>query len=264
MAAPATAGWVKASGSYTVYAKATDAGSPASGIAAVTADVSAITPGQTALALTSCVSSCTVGGVTYTWKSAATAAGSPLADGSKSFSVTARDAATNAAERELHGHRRQHGSRRDRRRDREQHAELRRLRQAQHRLRRLRQRHGHRRACDGHGERLQSHLGRRPRWRCRRVRRAAPRAASPTPTRARRRRRARAIAQGATPFSVTATDKAANATTGSYSVTVDSTGPTVSGVAIANTTTSTRRPDQEERRLHRLRQRVRRRRASRR
>ena len=51
MASPATVGWVRRSGSYTVYAKATDAGSPASGIATVTANVSSLTPGTTALAL---------------------------------------------------------------------------------------------------------------------------------------------------------------------------------------------------------------------
>jgi len=95
MAAPATAAYVRASGTYYVYAKATDAGAPASGIAAVTADVSAITAGQTAVALPACISSCTAGGVTYAYKSVALTAGSGIADGSKAFTVTATDAAAN-------------------------------------------------------------------------------------------------------------------------------------------------------------------------
>jgi hypothetical protein len=96
MASPATAGWVRRSASYVVYAKASDAGSPASGIATVTADVSSLTAGQTALALPKCTSSCTVGGVTYGYKSASVTAGSALADGSASFSVTASDVAANS------------------------------------------------------------------------------------------------------------------------------------------------------------------------
>lgn len=97
MAAPATVGWVNRSGSYAVYAKATDAGSPASGIASVTANVTNLTPGTTALALTTCSSNCTVGGVTYTYKSATVTAGASIADGSQSFSLTATDAASNSA-----------------------------------------------------------------------------------------------------------------------------------------------------------------------
>ena len=42
-------GWVKQGGSYVVYASASDGGAPASGIATVTANVSALTAGQTAL-----------------------------------------------------------------------------------------------------------------------------------------------------------------------------------------------------------------------
>jgi large repetitive protein len=97
MAAPATAAYVRASGTYYVYAKASDAGAPASGIVAVTADVGAITAGQIAVALPACTSSCTAGGVTYGYKSAALTTGSGIADGSKAFTVTATDAAANAA-----------------------------------------------------------------------------------------------------------------------------------------------------------------------
>jgi hypothetical protein len=97
MASPATVGWVHRSGSYTVYANATDAGAPASGIATVTADVSSITPGTTSLALPACTTACTVGGVRYTYKSAATTAGSAIADGAVSVGVTASDKAGNTA-----------------------------------------------------------------------------------------------------------------------------------------------------------------------
>ncbi len=97
MASPATVGWVHRSGSYTVYANATDAGSPASGIATVTADVSSLTPGTTALALPRCVSACSVGGVSYAYKSAAAVAGSAIADGSAPVSLTAADRAGNTA-----------------------------------------------------------------------------------------------------------------------------------------------------------------------
>jgi hypothetical protein len=97
MASPATVGWVHRSGSYTVYANATDAGSPASGIATVTADVSSITPGTTSLTLPACTTACTVGGVRYAYKSAATTAGPAIADGAVSVSVTASDKAGNTA-----------------------------------------------------------------------------------------------------------------------------------------------------------------------
>ncbi|HSD03085.1 MAG TPA: Ig-like domain-containing protein, partial [Gaiellales bacterium] len=86
-------GYVRQGGTYVVYASASDAGNPASGIATVTADVSAVNAGVTALSLPKCTSSCSVGGVTYGYKSAVTAAGSPLAEGAFSVPVTATDKA---------------------------------------------------------------------------------------------------------------------------------------------------------------------------
>jgi hypothetical protein len=86
-------GWLRKSGAYNVYANATDA----NGVATVKANVSTITSGQTALALTACTTGCTVGGVTYAWKSANKTAGSSLAAGAVSFTVTATDKANNAA-----------------------------------------------------------------------------------------------------------------------------------------------------------------------
>ena len=65
-------GWLRKSGAYYVYANATDA---ASGVYTVKADVSTLTSGQTALALTACTTGCTVGGVTYAYKSASKTAG---------------------------------------------------------------------------------------------------------------------------------------------------------------------------------------------
>jgi hypothetical protein len=83
------AGYVKQGGGYAVYADASDA----NGLVSLAADVSAITTGQTAVALAACSSSCTVAGHTYLYKSAALTAKSPLSEGAKSYSVTATDVA---------------------------------------------------------------------------------------------------------------------------------------------------------------------------
>ena len=86
------AGWLRKSGAYIVYANATDP----SGISTVKANVSTITSGQTALALSACTTACTVGGVTYGYKSASKTAASTLAAGAVSFTVTATDGVGNA------------------------------------------------------------------------------------------------------------------------------------------------------------------------
>jgi hypothetical protein len=78
-----------------VYANVTDQGSPSSGVASVRANVSSVTTGATALALTA--GSFTVEGMSYNYRSALQTAGTPLAAGPKSFSITATDVATNAA-----------------------------------------------------------------------------------------------------------------------------------------------------------------------
>jgi large repetitive protein len=88
---------VKSSGTYAVYANVTDTGNPASGVSTVTANVNSITTGQTAVALTACSSSCTVGGVTYAYKSATLSANSGLTGGASiNYTVTPKDAANNA------------------------------------------------------------------------------------------------------------------------------------------------------------------------
>jgi len=87
-------GAIKSLATYYVYANVTDAGNPASGTATVTADVSAITAGQTAAAMTS--GSYTANGVSYNYRSASLTAGS-YADMSKSFTLTLTDANTPTA-----------------------------------------------------------------------------------------------------------------------------------------------------------------------
>jgi hypothetical protein len=88
-------GFVKQGGEYCVYANvAADTGNPASGIAGVRADVSAVTAGSTAVPLVA--GSFSAGGVSYGYRSAALSAGAVLAEGARSFTVTATDNALNA------------------------------------------------------------------------------------------------------------------------------------------------------------------------
>jgi hypothetical protein len=87
-------GAIRKGGGYYVYASVTDTGSPASGVAAVTADVSAITQGATAVDLAA--GSFTVDGVTYSHRSALLTARSTLSAGAYSYSLSTTDAAGNA------------------------------------------------------------------------------------------------------------------------------------------------------------------------
>lgn len=88
------AGFVKKSGTYYVYANATESGNPASGIASVKADVSALTSGQTAVGLVA--GSYTVDGDSFNYRSAQLTASSSLSAGSKSYSLTLADTAGNS------------------------------------------------------------------------------------------------------------------------------------------------------------------------
>ncbi len=88
-----TPGFIHQGGTYTVYANVTDA-APSSGIATVTANVGNITTGSTAVAMTA--GSYTVAGASYNYQAALTA-DAVLAAGSKTFSVTATDAAGNVS-----------------------------------------------------------------------------------------------------------------------------------------------------------------------
>jgi hypothetical protein len=89
-----TVGQIKKGGTYYVYANVSDTGNPASGVAAVTANVSSITSGSTAVALSA--GSFTAGGVGYGYRSASLTAGTSLAAGSYTYSLTATDAAGNS------------------------------------------------------------------------------------------------------------------------------------------------------------------------
>lgn len=237
MASPATVGWVHRSGTYTVYASATDAGSPASGIAAVTADVSSLTPGTTSVALPACTSACSVGGVTYGFKSAVTVAGSAITDGSASVSLSAADKAGNTAAGSASatvdstpptvtaavvvnttpsdaGY----------------------LKPGNNYV-------VYANAADTAGlSTVTADVSALTSGQT-----AVAMSACTTSCtyggvtygyKTASKTAGAAIAAGPTAFTITATDKAANATPGTYSVAVDATGPTVSGVAIANTTTN--------------------------
>jgi hypothetical protein len=85
--------FLRQGGGYYVYANVSDPGSPSSGIASVTANVSTVTSGQTAVTLSA--GSYTAGGVSYNYRSGSLKAANPLAAGSYSFSVKATDGAGN-------------------------------------------------------------------------------------------------------------------------------------------------------------------------
>ncbi len=87
-------GSIRQGGGYRVYANVSDSGDPASGVATVTADVSSITGGSSAIVLTA--GSYSVGGGTYGYRSSSVAADAPLAEGTYGYSITATDANGNA------------------------------------------------------------------------------------------------------------------------------------------------------------------------
>lgn len=89
-----TEGFLKQGATYRVYAQVDDTGNPASGISSVTANVSNVTSGQTAAALSS--GSFTIGALTYNYRSAVLTAGNPLSEGSKSYTIAAADNASNS------------------------------------------------------------------------------------------------------------------------------------------------------------------------
>ncbi len=90
-------GFVKQGGAYFVYANANDAaGSTGTHVVStVTANVTNITTGSTAVALTTAGGPWTVGGVSYTYRSASLTASNPVVAGAKSFTITATDASGN-------------------------------------------------------------------------------------------------------------------------------------------------------------------------
>jgi hypothetical protein len=88
-----TPGYLKSKATYYVYAKVSDSGNPASGIASVKADVSLLTSGQTAVSLVA--GSYSIGGVTYNYRSAQLTAGT-LTAGSKAYTLALADKAGNS------------------------------------------------------------------------------------------------------------------------------------------------------------------------
>jgi hypothetical protein len=87
-------GAIKQSGTYYVYANVTGSGTPPAGLASLTADVSAITTGQTAAALSS--GSYTVDGQSYNYRSAQLTAKSSLTAGATAFTLKVTDSAGTA------------------------------------------------------------------------------------------------------------------------------------------------------------------------
>ncbi|MBA2349840.1 MAG: hypothetical protein H0V81_16300 [Solirubrobacterales bacterium] len=86
-------GYVRAGGSYHVYANVADQGNPAAGTASVNAGVGSLSTASSAAAATG---SWTVGGLSYNWRSAALTAKAGLTDGSIGYSLTSTDSATPA------------------------------------------------------------------------------------------------------------------------------------------------------------------------
>lgn len=87
-------GSVAAGGGYHVYAKVSDTGNPASGVASVSADLGAVSAGKDAVPLEP--GTFEVEGKSYNYRSAELAVDASLADGDYSFSITAKDGADNA------------------------------------------------------------------------------------------------------------------------------------------------------------------------
>ncbi|HEX3241305.1 MAG TPA: hypothetical protein VHR18_14350 [Solirubrobacterales bacterium] len=87
-------GFIKKSGTYYVYANVTDAGSPASGVSTVKANLSTITPAQTAASLSA--GTFTVDGVAYNRRSAAITAASTIVPGALPYTLTMTDVAGNS------------------------------------------------------------------------------------------------------------------------------------------------------------------------
>jgi chitinase len=93
----ATAGGrIKASAAYYVYAQITDGGNPASGVNTTNANVCNVTTASCAsVALAS--GAYTVSGLAYNYRSASTTSDAGLTAGSKTYTVTAVDVATNSS-----------------------------------------------------------------------------------------------------------------------------------------------------------------------
>jgi hypothetical protein len=90
-----TPGYIKQGGTYFIYANVADVGNPPVGISTVTANVSTITTGSTAVALVS--GSYSVGGVSYNYRTNSVTANASLAANTYTYSITATDADSRSA-----------------------------------------------------------------------------------------------------------------------------------------------------------------------
>jgi hypothetical protein len=88
------AGYVRAGGNYRVYANVSDSGNPSSKTSSVKANVSALTAGQAAVALTA--GSYSFDGVAYNYRSAQLKVDSGVGAGTKSYALTLLDGAGNS------------------------------------------------------------------------------------------------------------------------------------------------------------------------
>lgn len=99
LAEGASSGWIRPSGSYRVFASASDPGAAGGGVASLRADVSAIV-GVTSVVTLSSGGPWWIGGESFGWRSAPFAAASTLAEGTeRTFTVTATDVAGNVGSR---------------------------------------------------------------------------------------------------------------------------------------------------------------------
>lgn len=89
-----TPGYVRAGGTYYVYASVTDTGNPASGVASATANVIALTTSASNTPLSA--GSFTVGGIAYGRRSGSLTVATGLAEGTYSFSIGTADQASNS------------------------------------------------------------------------------------------------------------------------------------------------------------------------
>jgi hypothetical protein len=87
-------GFIKQGGTYMIYASVSDSGAPASGVSSVTSNVSTITTGQSAAALSS--GSFSIGGASYNYRSGALTANAALTAGTYNYSLTSKDVANNS------------------------------------------------------------------------------------------------------------------------------------------------------------------------
>jgi len=89
-----TAGFIKQGGTYFVYADVSDTGNPASGISTVTSNTSNVTASASSTALSA--GSFTIGGLTYSHRTASLTANAVLLAGSYNYTVTSTDVAGNS------------------------------------------------------------------------------------------------------------------------------------------------------------------------